>query len=239
MIQPVLTNPKKTGRYSEPMARKPSSGDDRARQVLAQEAARIIVDQGVRDYRVAKTKAADRLGMSTRGSLPGNSEIELAVNKHLLLFGGESHADHLRAMRDAAISAMQMLEEFAPRLVGPVLSGIADENSAINLHVFADSSEAVATFLADRDISCRLYERRLKSRRGRNVSPDTFAGFEFEHGGESIEATVFPIDGIRQAPISPIDRKPIKRADVKAVSALLAAADGVFDDGSKAQRSEP
>jgi len=203
------------------MAKNPSNGDDRARQMLAQEAARIIVDQGIRDYRVAKTKAADRLGMGKRGSLPGNSEIEQAVNEHLLLFGGDSHADHLRAMREAAISAMQMLEEFTPRLVGPVLSGIADENSAINLHVFADSPEAVAMFLADRDISCRLYERRLKRRRGRNISPDTYAGFEFEHGGEPIEATVFPVDGIRQAPISPIDGKPMQRADQKAVQALL------------------
>jgi len=211
------------------MARNPSNGDARARQMLAQEAARLIVDQGIRDYRVAKTKAAERLGMDKRGSLPGNSEIEHAVNEHLLLFGGESHADHLREMREAAVSAMQLLEQFTPRLVGPVLSGIADENSAINLHVFADSPEAVATFLDNRDISCRLYERRLKSRRGRNVSPDTYAGFEFEHGGEPVEATVFPIDGIRQAPISPIDGKPTKRADFKAVKALLAAADGVFE----------
>jgi len=203
------------------MTRKPSNGDDRARQMLAQEAARIIVDQGIRDYRVAKTKAADRLGMGTRGSLPGNSEIEQAVNEHLLLFGGETHADHLKAMREAAISAMQMLEEFTPRLVGPVLSGAADENSAVNLHVFTDSPEAIAMFLADRNISCCSYERRLKNRRGRSVSPDTFAGFEFEHCGESIEATVFPVDGIRQAPISPIDRKPTKRADIKAVAALL------------------
>lgn len=224
MIRPASTNlnlKKKKTRCSEAMANNPSNGDDRARQMLAQEAARIIVDQGIRDYRVAKTKAADRLGMGRRRSLPGNSEIEQAVNEHLLLFGGESHTDHLRAMREAAISAMQMLEDFAPRLVGPVLSGIADENSAINLHVFADSSEAVATFLADREISCRLYDRRLKSRRGRKVSPDTFAGFEFKHGGEPIEATVFPIDGIRQAPISPIDSKPIRRADRKAVQALL------------------
>jgi len=203
------------------MARNSSNGDDRARQILAQEAARLIVDQGIRDYRVAKTKAAERLGMDKRGSLPGNSEIEHAVNEHLLLFGGESHADHLREMREAAVSAMQLLEEFTPRLVGPVLSGIADENSAINLHVFADSPEAVATFLDARDISCRLYERRLKSRRGRNVSPDTYAGFAFEHGGEPVEATVFPIDGIRQAPISPIDGKPTKRADIKVVKALL------------------
>ena len=221
------------------MARNSSNGDDRARQILAQEAARLIVDQGIRDYRVAKTKAAERLGMDKRGSLPGNSEIEHAVNEHLLLFGGESHADHLREMREAAVSAMQLLEEFTPRLVGPVLSGIADENSAINLHVFADSPEAVATFLDARDISCRLYERRLKSRRGRNVSPDTYAGFAFEHGGEPVEATVFPIDGIRQAPISPIDGKPMKRADIKAVKALVTAAGGAFDDGSKAQRSEP
>ena len=203
------------------MARNSSNGDDRARQILAQEEARLIVDQGIRDYRVAKTKAAERLGMDKRGSLPGNSEIEHAVNEHLLLFGGESHADHLREMREAAVSAMQLLEEFTPRLVGPVLSGIADENSAINLHVFADSPEAVATFLDARDISCRLYERRLKSRRGRNVSPDTYAGFAFEHGGEPVEATVFPIDGIRQAPISPIDGKPTKRADIKVVKALL------------------
>ncbi len=189
--------------------------------MLAQEAARIIVDKGIRDYRVAKTKAADRLGMSSRGSLPGNSEIEQAVNEHLLLFGGETHADHLRTLREAAISAMQTLEEFTPRLVGPVLNGTADENSAINLHVFADSPEAIAMFLADRNISCRSYERRLKNRRGRSVSPDTFAGFEFEQFGESIEATVFPIDGIRQAPISPIDGKPIRRADRKAVQALL------------------
>ncbi len=203
------------------MARNHSDGDDRARQLLAQEAARIIVDHGIRDYRVAKTKAAGRLGMTARGSLPGNSEIEQAVNEHLLLFGGESHADHLREMREAAIAAMQMLAEFTPRLVGSVLSGIADENSAVNLHVFADSPEAIAIFLANRGISCRSYERRLKSRRGRSVNPDIFAGFEFEHCGESIEATVFPIDGIRQAPISPIDGKPTKRADQKAVKALL------------------
>lgn len=203
------------------MARKRSNGEDRARQMLAQEAARIIVDQGIRDYRVAKLKAAKRLGMNMRSSLPGNSEIEQAVTEHLVLFGGDSHTDHLRTMREAALSVMQLLESFTPRLVGPVLSGTADKNSAINLHVFADSPEAVAVCLADRDISCRLYERRLRSRRGRSVNPDTFAGFAFAHNGEPIEVTVFPIDGIRQAPLSPIDGKPMKRADAKIVSALL------------------
>ncbi len=42
------------------MAKKTGGGDsERARLVVAQEAARIIVDQGVRDYRLAKQKAVE------------------------------------------------------------------------------------------------------------------------------------------------------------------------------------
>src|SRR5690606_40456469 len=67
------------------LGRKSTNGFDRARHVLAQEAARIIVEQGIQDYRAAKIKAAERLGMSARGVLPGNSEIERAVGEHLQL----------------------------------------------------------------------------------------------------------------------------------------------------------
>lgn len=200
------------------MARKRTSESDRARLVVAQEAAKIIVNQGVRDYRVAKQKAAERLGMNGRGSLPGNTEIEAAVADHLQIFGGESHADLLRLMRTAALSAMELLGIFSPRLVGPVLAGTADENSAVNLHVFADSPEIVAMEIGDRGINFRSYERRLKSRRGQI---EMYAGFDFNHCNETIQATVFPVDGIRQAPMSPIDGKPMKRVDAEAVQQLL------------------
>jgi hypothetical protein len=203
------------------MPRKSPNEDDRTRQLLAQESARIIVDQGLRDYRIAKIKAAERLGMNSRGALPGNTEIEQAIAEHLLLFGGESHAGFLQGLRSTALSVMQLLEDFTPRLVGPVLAGTADDNSAINLHVFADSSEVVALFLGEQGFACRLYERRLKTRRGRNVQPDIIPGYEFQFEGEPVEATVFPVDGIRQAPLSPIDGKPMRRADKKGVCALL------------------
>ena len=207
---------------SESMPRKSPNEDDRARQLLAQEAARLMVDHGLRDYRIAKIKAAERLGMNSRGTLPGNTEIEQAIAEHLLLFGGDTHAGFLHGLRSTALSAMRLLEDFTPRLVGPVLTGTADDNSAINLHLFADSSEAVALFLAERGFACRLYERRPKPRRGRNVQPDIIPGYEFQFEGEPVEATVFPVDGIRQAPLSPIDGKPMQRADEKSVSALLA-----------------
>jgi hypothetical protein len=203
------------------MPRKKPNDDVRARQLLAQEAARIIVDHGLRDYRAAKIKAAERLGLNSRGSLPRNSEIERAVSEHLQLFGRESHIDFLHTMRNIALSAMELLAAFTPRLVGPVLSGTADENSSVNLHVFADSPEYVAMRLTDSGYSYRPYERRLKTRRGRGATPLTFAGFEFDHQAARVEATVFPVDGIRQAPISPIDGKPMRRADEKALRDLL------------------
>lgn len=208
----------KLSHSSNEMGRQRNSEAERARQVVAQEAARIIVDHGVRDYRLAKQKAAERLGIAGRGSLPGNAEIETAVAEHLQIFGRESHADHLRLMRVAALSAMELLASFMPRLVGPVLAGTADENSAVNLHLFADSPEAVAMELVDIGVVYRHYERRLKSRRNQ---VETFAGFAFRHSNSAIQATVFPVDGIRQAPMSPIDGKPMKRADSDTVQGLL------------------
>jgi len=148
----------------------------------------------------------------------GNPEIEKAVAEHLQLFGRESHSDLLRLLRRAALSAMEVLAQFTPRLVGPVLHGTAAANSAVNLHVFADSPELVAMRLQDNSISYRSYERRLKSRRD---YAETYAGFRFTRDESLIEATVFPIDGMRQAPISPVDGKPMKRAGRDAILKLL------------------
>jgi len=200
------------------MSRKSTTESDRARRILAQESARIIVDQGIQDFRVAKTKAAERLGMQERGSLPGNAEIEQAVTDHLRLFGRVSHIDLLRLMRRAALSAMEMLSAFTPRLVGPVLHGTAAANSSVNLHLFADNSEVVAMKLQENQVHYRSFERRLKSRRDQT---DTFAAFGFTQSESRIEATVFPVDGVRQAPISPVDGKPMRRADRDVVITLL------------------
>lgn len=200
------------------MGKKESNGNNRARLMVAQEAARIIVNQGIRDFGVAKKKAAERLGFLTRGSLPGNVEIERAIAEHLELFGGDGHIELLNSLRHSALAAMNMLESFSPRLVGPVLNGTADENSAVNLHVFADAAETVAAHLDVLGLAYRAYERRLKRRRNQ---AETYAGFEFKGDTGAIQATVFPVDGIRQAPLSPIDGKPMDRADAARVRKLI------------------
>ncbi len=200
------------------MSEKNGDSPNRARLWLAQETARIIIEQGLRDHRSAKIKAAENLGMRNYGSLPSNEEIEQAISEYLQLFGGKSHADFLVKMRTASLSAMRMLTEFEPRLVGAFLSGNADPNSAIDLHLFCDSPEMVVTRLTDLGVSYKPHERRLKSRADQ---VDVFPGFAFAHEGAQIDATVFAVDGIRQAPISPIDRKPMKRAHMKAVQELI------------------
>jgi hypothetical protein len=46
---------------------------------------------------------------------------------------------------------------------------------------------------------------------------------EMEIDAQPIEVIVFPIDGIRQAPVSPVDGKPMRRADLAEVESLLAS----------------
>ena len=119
------------------MQRKSPNEDDRGRQLLAQEAARIIVDRGLRDYRIAKIKAAERLGMNSRGALPGNTEIEQAIAEHLLLFGGESHAGFLQGLRSTALSVMQLLEDFTPRqaLIGEAIIDSINDDGYLSIEL--------------------------------------------------------------------------------------------------------
>jgi hypothetical protein len=50
-----------------------------------------------------------------------------------------------------------------------------------------------------------------------------YPALRFEANGRTVDATVFPIDGIRQSPYSPVDGRPMKRADAREVSELIDA----------------
>ena len=113
---------------------------------------------------------------------------------------------------------MRLLDEFKPRLVGPVLAGTATVHSDINLHLFADRSESVAIRLMEIGVPHSVRERRVRMDAERSLN---VPALRFEAGGRTIDATVFPLDGIRQAPYSPVDGRPMRRADAREVSALI------------------
>jgi hypothetical protein len=197
-------------------------GDD-LRRALAQEAARLMFEHGVDDYGFAKRKAAERLGAGEYAVLPKNSEIDAALAEYQRLFAHDTHAGTLAEQRRAALDAMQLLAEFEPRLVGPVLSGTATPHQEISLHVFSDSAEAVSIKLLDDHIQYRIAEHRVKMNADRVLQCPAVQFTVFEH---PVDATVFPRDGIRQSPLSPTDGRPMRRASVNEVRALVDAEPG-------------
>ncbi|KPK40561.1 MAG: hypothetical protein AMJ69_01855 [Gammaproteobacteria bacterium SG8_47] len=197
--------------------------DARLRRRIAAEAARILLERGGRDYQVAKRKAAEQLGAGDSRHLPSNAEIEQALMEYQRVFHAHTQPAHLHHLREVAVDAMTFLAPFAPRLVGPVLNGSADHNSAVNLHVFCDVSEEVGLFLDAHSIPYELGERKLR------LSADSsqlYPCYRFVAGDCRLELTVFPIDGQRRAPLSPVDGKPMRRASLDQVSALLLAPSG-------------
>jgi predicted nucleotidyltransferase len=200
------------------MPKKFSQRAEDLRRALAQEAARIMAEHGIEDYRQAKRKAADRLGVNDVAVLPKNVEIEAALRAHQRLFGRDTHDNSLKEQRRIALETMRRLDEFQPRLVGSVLTGTATDHSDINLHLFADSSETVVIRLLEMGVPHEFYERRVKMDAERSMN---YPALRFASGGRTVDATVFPIDGIRQSPYSPVDGRPMRRADAREVCALL------------------
>src|SRR6202451_871147 len=200
------------------MAKKFSQRAEDLRRALAQEAARIMAEHGIEDFLQAKRKAADRLGVNDVAVLPKNIEIEDALRAHQRLFGRDTHDHTLKEQRRIALDTMRILDEFQPRLVGSVLTGTATNYSDINLHLFADVAESVAIRLLEVSVPHEFYERRTKMVLDRHIEhPAPRFGATARPAG----ATVSPIDGIRQSPCSPVDGRPMKRADVREVSELV------------------
>lgn len=191
---------------------------EQLRRALAQEAARIMSEQGIDDFGLAKRKAAERLGATDIAVLPKNTEIEEALATHHRLFESHTHSSTISSLRETALRAMRLLERFQPRLVGPVLSGTASAHSEITLHLFAEGSEPVALHLMERGIPHRIGERRMRYEPDRLVS---YPVVQFVAGDKEIDAIVFPINGIRQSPSSPVDGRPMRRADTAEIESLL------------------
>lgn len=203
------------------MPKKNNGRVDTMRRRLAYEAARLIAEHGIEDYRLAKRKAAHQLGVSERNFLPANSEIHSALAEYQRLFDSAAHSGRLMELRRTAREAMLMFAEFEPRLVGSVLAGTATRHSDVNLHLFANAPEDIAMRLLDDRIAYRSAEKRTRYADDRVVR---YPAFRFEAFCNNIEIVVFPSDGLREAPACPVNGRPMQRANLKEVERLLGAA---------------
>jgi hypothetical protein len=188
------------------------------RHRLAHEAARLMAEGGIRDFHQAKLKAATRLGIHDDASLPRNREIEDALREYQRLFLGDAHAAVLRTRREAALRALEFFSGFDARLVGPVLDGTADGNTPVALQLYTDDAEAVPRFLEDHRIPADARSRHLRLDRMREGD---FPVWVFSAEDLGFDLTVLPADALRQAPLSGVDERPMKRASAAQLRELL------------------
>ncbi|MGB3918887.1 hypothetical protein J9253_09415 [Thiothrix litoralis] len=193
---------------------------DELRHLVADEAARLLYEDGMRDYRLAKLRAAENLGVRLQGSAqPTNEEVEAAIHQRIQLFDADTQPVLLRHHREVALEAMDFLQAYHPYLTGAALEGTSSPHSAVTLYLGADSVEEVMFFLEDQHIPFQTHERR--TRLG-SKKQDYFPLLRFYVDDVEVELMVFPQDDrFAGAPISPITGKAMRRADRKKVAALL------------------
>jgi len=210
-----MSNHKRSSRRAHrSQAQRPA---DRLRQHIAIEAARILAEDGQRNYRMAKEKAAIRLGADPRSGLPSNTEVEQALREHQQLYQN-NHAANLETKRKAALKAMQFFSPFRPKLVGSVLEGTADQHSRISLHLFCETPDQAVGFLLENKLPFDQETRRIRWHDG------DFRDLELivmDAGEHTFELALMAGPGWRQPPPSPVDGKPQRRAGLAAVQALL------------------
>ena len=192
--------------------------DLRMRQQLAQEAARLIAEEGVNDFHIAKQKAALRLHAPQTHNLPRNDEIQLALNEYQRLFKSDTQPQHLQRLRTISREAMQFFASFEPRLVGAVLDGSANEYSEISLHLFADSQEELRIFLLDQKIPFEQCGQTMRMNNGENTE---IPGYRLVMRDAPVLLLVFNHKDKRQAPRCPTTGKPMPRFNLKKLEELI------------------
>jgi hypothetical protein len=193
-----------------------TSRNDR-RSTIAHLAARLMAEDGIEDYAIAKRKAARQAGVPDARELPNNEEIDAALRTYQQIYQQESHRDRLRALREAALRAMRELVQFNPHLTGSVLNGNAGKYADINLQLFTDSGKAVELYLIDRGIPYRTTQSRLYS----GSEPLTVPVYTIDDGGIELELTVLSLRELRGPLKTGPEGRKIERAKLAAVEQLL------------------
>ena len=97
--------------------------------------------------------------------------------------------------------------------------GTANEHSRIAIHVFADSPEDVVLYFHEKGAPFNQEQRTIRWYDGKHRTVPLIV---FELEGSTVELTVFQSLHLRQAPPSPIDGKPQRRATLSEAESLLA-----------------
>ena len=200
---------------------------DHIRQMIAQQAARMMAEDGINDFAYAKKKAGKQLGVSENSILPTNAEIEEEIRLYNEIYNADEQPQELEKLRQAALITMQLFEKFNPHLTGSVLDGSAGKFSQTNIHLFADSAKDVEMFLLNQQIpfessekSYRLSDKPSKDKKEKVRKTVPVFTLETELGLQKL--SVFDVDDMRVVVKRTVDGSNAERADISDLQALLA-----------------
>ncbi|MEQ1598877.1 MAG: hypothetical protein ABL880_05865 [Methylotenera sp.] len=201
---------------------------DHIRQLIAQQAARMMAEDGVHDFAYAKKKAGRQLGVSENSVLPTNAEIEEEIRLYHEIFNADEQPLELAKLRKTALMTMQLFERFNPHLTGSVLDGTAGKFAQTNIHLFADSAKDVEMFLLNQQIpfdssekSYRISDKPSKDKKEKVRKTVPVFTLETEYGIQKI--SVFDVDDMRVATKRTADGSNAERADINDLQVLLNA----------------
>jgi hypothetical protein len=188
------------------------------RRTVCEESARILAEEGVRDYQRAKRKACERLGIDPFIGLPRNSEIAQAVAARLRLFQGDTLETRYRQHLELALHGMDLLQRFSPRAVGTLLDGSVTAQTPVQIHVFAPTPEEVHASLDGQGVPFELHDKRYRFGRNRHR---LVSGLRFIVNEIVVEVSVFPDNHGFDPPRCPIDGRAVRRASTAQIQELL------------------
>ena len=195
------------------------------RAAIANEAARLMYEECVKQYFTAKRIAARRVLGKVAGrrvrfrpaDLPSNGEIRDALLALAELSEGSRRTRRLFAMRVIALEAMRAIAAFEPRLIGSVSTGHVRRGSDVDLQVFTDDEGALELHL--RDLGWTFERERVTIQKAGKIC-------EYVHfhvaDAVPLELTVYAVRELRHRPRSSTDGKPIVRVRAAALEAMLA-----------------
>src|SRR5947209_1931892 len=192
--------------------------NDKLRQTIALEAARLMYERHESEYYTAKRKAAKRL--CRRGvkpeDLPSNAEIRDQIQVFARIHEGDKRSEHLRDMRLDALRLMRILRPFRPRLIGSVMTGHVRKGSDIDLHVFCDTAALVADLLEREGLQFDVERKQIVKHNESRLFTHIHV-----HARFNFELTVYAEDKAHYVFKSSITGKAIERASIRELEELI------------------
>jgi hypothetical protein len=136
---------------------------------VANLAAQLIMEEGIKDYLFAKKKAAKSLGLNENVNLPTNSQIDKAIDDFNKIFNPNIDIEFLQQFKNQALEVMNIFKNFKPHLMNQLSQGIIPKFPEIKINLFADNLKDVEYVLLNSELSYDFKEVKMNAKEGKHL----------------------------------------------------------------------